>query len=56
MPGLYHAWVYLQSGPLLGLTATLLAWQGASWLDQRARHAFWSNPIVSLRSPCWLSP
>jgi predicted murein hydrolase (TIGR00659 family) len=46
MPGLYHAWVYLQSGPLFGLTATLLAWQGASWLDQRVRHAFWSNPIV----------
>lgn len=46
MPGLYHAWVYLQSGPLLGLTATPLAWQGASWLDQCARHAFWSNPIV----------
>ncbi|HTU56393.1 MAG TPA: LrgB family protein [Acetobacteraceae bacterium] len=46
MPGLYHAWVYLQSGPLLGLTATLLAWQAASWLDARAGHAGWSNPIM----------
>jgi predicted murein hydrolase (TIGR00659 family) len=46
MPGLYHAWVYLQSGPLLGLTATLLAWQAASWLDERTGHAAWSNPIM----------
>ncbi len=46
MSGLYHAWVYLQSEPLLGLTATLLAWQAASWLDERTGHAAWSNPIM----------
>jgi len=46
MSGLYHAWVYLQSGPLLGLTATLLAWQAANWLDERTRHAAWSNPVM----------
>ncbi len=46
MQGLYHAWVYLQSGPLLGLTATLLAWQAATWLDERTGHASWSNPIM----------
>lgn len=43
---LYSIWVYLQSGPLLGLVATLLAWQGASWLDKRAGHAAWANPIM----------
>ncbi|HUA77730.1 MAG TPA: LrgB family protein [Acetobacteraceae bacterium] len=46
MPGLYHAWIYLESGPLLGLSATLLAWQAATWLDERTGHAAWSNPIM----------
>ena len=44
--GIYHAWVYLQSGPLFGLTITLLAWQAAIRVDARTRHAAWSNPIM----------
>lgn len=44
--GIYHAWVYLQSGPLFGLTITMLAWQAAVWIDLRARHAAWTNPIM----------
>jgi len=43
---LYHVWVYLQSGPQLGLVATLLVWQAATWLDRRTGHAAWSNPIM----------
>ncbi|MCF3946810.1 LrgB family protein [Acidiphilium sp. AL] len=43
---LYHVWVYLQSGPQLGLVATLLVWQGATSLDRRTGHAAWSNPIM----------
>ncbi|HQT85235.1 MAG: hypothetical protein B7Z58_08540 [Acidiphilium sp. 37-64-53] len=43
---LYHVWVYLQSGPQLGLVATLLVWQAAAWLDRRTGHAAWSNPIM----------
>lgn len=43
---LYNVWIYLQSGPQLGLVATLLTWQGATWLDQRTGHAAWSNPIM----------
>lgn len=43
---LYKVWVYLQSGPQLGLVATLLAWQFASWLDHRTGHAAWANPIM----------
>lgn len=42
----YHVWVYLQSGPQLGLVATLLVWQAATWLDRRTGHAAWSNPIM----------
>jgi predicted murein hydrolase (TIGR00659 family) len=43
---LYNVWIYLQSGPQLGLIITLLVWQGAVWLDRRTRHAAWSNPIM----------
>jgi predicted murein hydrolase (TIGR00659 family) len=42
----YHVWVYLQSGPQFGLLATLLVWQGATWLDRWTGHAAWSNPIM----------
>jgi hypothetical protein len=30
-------WVYLSTSPLLGLTLTLLAYQGAVWLNQRCK-------------------
>lgn len=42
----YKVWIYLQSGPQLGLVATLLAWQFAVWLDRRTNHAAWANPIM----------
>jgi predicted murein hydrolase (TIGR00659 family) len=42
----FHVWVYLQTQPLLGLTATLCTWELASWIDAKARHHALSNPIV----------
>ena len=35
-PRLAEIWVYLSATPLLGLTLTLLAYQGAYWLCKRA--------------------
>ena len=43
---LFHVWVYLQTQPLLGLTATLCVWELSRMIDNRARHAAWSNPTV----------
>ncbi len=43
---MFHVWVYLQTSPLLGLCATLLAWQGACWLDGKVGHKAWSNPVI----------
>jgi predicted murein hydrolase (TIGR00659 family) len=37
-------WVYLSASPLLGLTITLLAYQGAFWIYQRTGH----NPLANL--------
>ena len=35
-PQLGEAWVYLAASPLLGLTMTLLAYQGATWLHRHS--------------------
>lgn len=43
---LFHVWVYLQTQPLLGLTATLCVWELSWMIDNRAKHAAWSNPTV----------
>lgn len=47
MNGDLHAvWVYLAASPLLGLTATLLAYQAAHWLWLRARMTPLLNPVL----------
>ena len=42
-PRLGEIWVYLSASPLLGLTITLLAYQGAFWLYRRSG----TNPLVN---------
>ncbi len=42
----FHIWVYLQTQPLLGLAATLCAWELASFLDTRCGHKAVTNPTV----------
>lgn len=42
-PQISELWVYLSASPLLGLTITLLAYQGAFWLYQRSG----CNPLVN---------
>jgi predicted murein hydrolase (TIGR00659 family) len=39
-------WVYLSASPLLGLTATLLAYQGAYWLYRRSGFNPLANPVL----------
>ncbi len=39
-------WVYLSASPLLGLTITLVAYQGAYWLYQRAGFNPLLNPVL----------
>jgi predicted murein hydrolase (TIGR00659 family) len=39
-------WVYLSTTPLLGLTLTLLAYQGAWWLYQKANRHPLLNPVL----------
>ncbi|MBK6630594.1 MAG: LrgB family protein [Betaproteobacteria bacterium] len=39
-------WVYLSTSPLLGLTVTLLAYQGAFWLSRRANFHPLANPVL----------
>lgn len=39
-------WVYLAASPLLGLTVTLLAYQGAYWIYARARMNPLANPVA----------
>jgi predicted murein hydrolase (TIGR00659 family) len=39
-------WVYLSASPLLGLTVTLLAYQGAFWLYRRAGMNPLANPVA----------
>jgi predicted murein hydrolase (TIGR00659 family) len=43
---LFHVWAYLQTQPLLGLTATLCVWELACRLDSKAGHHALSNPTV----------
>jgi len=43
---LFHVWAYLQTQPLLGLTATLCVWEFACLIDARAGHQALSNPTV----------
>ncbi|HJV26287.1 MAG TPA: LrgB family protein [Aromatoleum sp.] len=45
-PALGEIWVYLSATPLLGLTLTLLAYQGALWLYRRANHHPLCNPVM----------
>ncbi len=42
----FHVWAYLQTQPLLGLTATLCTWEVASLIDVKAGRKAYSNPIV----------
>jgi predicted murein hydrolase (TIGR00659 family) len=42
----FHIWSYLQTQPLLGLTATLVTWEFASFIDTRAGHKPLTNPTV----------
>ncbi len=39
-------WVYLSASPLLGLTATLVAYQAAYWIYQKARMNPLANPVA----------
>jgi len=43
---LTHIWVYLAASPLLWLTVTLIAYQGASWLAKRFRYHPIANPVA----------
>lgn len=43
---LHSVWVYLATSPLMGLTATLLAYQGAHWLWRRGRMSPLLNPVM----------
>lgn len=40
-----HVWVYLAASPLLWLTLTLLAYQGAYWVYQRLNYQPLANPV-----------
>lgn len=42
----FHVWAYLQTQPLLGLTATLVVWEIAVVLDSRAGHKPITNPTI----------
>ena len=42
----FHVWAYLQTQPLLGLTATLCVWELAVLLDRRAGHKAITNPTI----------
>lgn len=39
-------WVYLSASPLLGLTLTLMAYQGAVWLNRRCGSHPIANPVL----------
>jgi predicted murein hydrolase (TIGR00659 family) len=45
-PRLAEIWVYLAATPLLGLTLTLVAYQGAYWLYQRSGMNPAANPVA----------
>jgi Putative effector of murein hydrolase len=43
---LHVLWIYLETSPLLGLTATLVAYQAAHWLWRRAHMTPLLNPVL----------
>jgi len=45
-PKLADVWVYLSASPLLGLTITLVAYQGAYWIYRRANFHPLLNPVA----------
>ena len=45
-PKLNDIWVYLSATPLLGLTVTLLVYQGAYWIYKRANFNPLLNPVL----------
>jgi predicted murein hydrolase (TIGR00659 family) len=45
-PSLNEIWVYLAASPLLGLTLTLLAYQGASYISRRCGAHPLANPVL----------
>ncbi len=45
-PRIVDVWVYLSTSPLLGLTLTLVAYQGAYWVYQRANFNPLLNPVL----------
>lgn len=45
-PRIGEIWVYLSTSPLLGLTLTLLAYQGAVWLNRRCKGHPLANPVL----------
>ncbi|HEV8263149.1 MAG TPA: LrgB family protein, partial [Burkholderiales bacterium] len=45
-PKLADIWVYLAATPLLGLTVTLLVYQGAYWIYQRLNFHPLLNPVA----------
>ena len=46
MDKLFHLWVYLETTPLLGLVATLVAWQLANIVANRFPGAALANPML----------
>ena len=45
-PRISEIWVYLAASPLLGLTLTLLAYQGATWVHKRCHGHPLANPVL----------
>jgi predicted murein hydrolase (TIGR00659 family) len=45
-PRVHDIWVYLAASPLLGLTLTLLVYQGAYWIYRRAGYNPLLNPVA----------
>jgi predicted murein hydrolase (TIGR00659 family) len=45
-PRFNEIWVYLSASPLLGLTFTLLAYQGAVWISKRCNGHPLANPVL----------
>jgi predicted murein hydrolase (TIGR00659 family) len=45
-PRIDQLWVYLSASPLLGLTLTLVAYQGAFWIFRRSGNHPLANPVL----------
>lgn len=45
-PRITDLWVYLSTSPLLGLTLTLIAYQGAVWINKRCGGSPLANPVL----------